>query len=206
MPRRKTETQNEETMNENTEVNTEETNIEEPDAKIREAFDSAIASNEKEDGIKMAMIMAGATFKNVARLYNTYLVDAGLAMSKEEKNELVGNILDSGDFDVSTQEGFEGAQTALVEQASGLTDRQAASIIRAWAKKNDVEAFKKPAGGGGGRTGFTSTLFDMLKGNPRMTKEEMHDILQSHPEATENSRRIESFYQNVRQLCNDIVA
>lgn len=205
MARRKSNSTEENMMTDEIQNDSASEQTDDTDAPIRAAFDEKIG-NESEDAVKMAMIQAGATFKNVTRLYNAYMVDAGLAMSKDEKKDLVGNVLDSGDFDVTSQDGFESAQAALVERATNLTDRQASGIIRAWGKANNVEVYKKPAGGGDGAPrGFRAFFLEALEANPRMTKEEVSEILKTHPLATDATRNVESRWQRFRLMANRIV-
>ena len=120
---------------------------------IRPAFDDAIAGDQSEDDVKMAMINAGASFKNVTRLYNQYMVDAGLVVSKEEKAEIVEKILSKASK-LDEEEGFKKVVTAIAEKASGVNEKSAAALIRAWAKAQDpvIETWKKPKGTGAGRS------------------------------------------------------
>ena len=65
---------------------------------IRAAFDAAHAAGKEEDDIKLDMIGAGATFKNVTRLFNQFSVDAGLTVSKEEKDQILLDVLNGADL------------------------------------------------------------------------------------------------------------
>lgn len=172
---------------------------------IREAFDDMVEDSHSEDEVKLAMINAGAKFSNVTRLYTQYMVDAGLAMSKDEKQELTDKIL--ADSDVSTEEGFIEARDALVEDGTNISEKQAASIIRAYAKKNDLEIWKaRPGGGGGGRLGFRGALYDALRANPSMTEKELNDMIATHELSSENVKNHQAVFQGIRKLCNDIAA
>ena len=176
---------------------------------IRVAFDDAVAGDELEDSIKMSMIGAGATFKNVTRLYNQYLIDAGMAISKEEKDEIVAQVLDVDDLDISTETGFESAVAEIVEGGTGITDKSAASLIRAWAKKNEVESWKKPKGEGAQRNSFVHKFYDALAANPSMTEDEAHNFIhgkEGNDETSQNVKNYEKMHQNVRNLCNNIAA
>ena len=181
----------------------DETNQE--DDKIRPAFDQAVSAGQGEDDVKMAMIQAGASFKTVTRLYNQYMVDAGLAVSKEEKTEIVEKVASKAKA-LDTEEGFTKAVNALVEKAAGVNEKSAASLIRAWAKSQDpaVEVYKKQKGGGEGRTGFKARFYTALVANPKMTKEECHEYLQTAEGTSANIQKRESVYQAIRQMANDI--
>lgn len=114
-------------------------------AKIRVAFDKAVAANKEEDQVKLVMISAGATFKNVTRLFNEFMVDAGLAVSKEEKDAKVAEVMTK--HEVATEAGFDAAVAELVE-ALKATDKSAAALIRSHGKKEEIEVFKKAGSAG----------------------------------------------------------
>jgi len=136
---------------------------------IRLAFDEAVLEEADEDDIKMAMIGAGATFKNVTRFYNQYMIDAGMAISKEDRNQIVQDSLEGLEFD--TEEAFDTAVGNLTDAIQGATERSAASLVRSYAKKNELECYTKPKGEGAGRTSFASKFYDFLVANPGMTED-----------------------------------
>lgn len=185
------------------EVVTEE--IEDTENEIRNAFDEAITAEKEEDDIKMAMIGAGATFKNVTRLYNQYMIDAGLAISKADRNQIVEDVLEGCDLD--TEELFDAAVNALVESIKGATDRSAASLIRAYAKKNEIEVYVKPKGEGGSRNPFVRIFHEQLIENPKMTEDELKAIIEGlDPDHQTNPTRWFSQHNNIRKTANAIAA
>lgn len=172
---------------------------------ILNAFEEATSGDKSEDEVKMAMISAGATFKNVTRLFNQYMVDAGLAITKEEKAEIVGKAVKGKK--IETEEGFAKVVAAITEAAAGVNEKSAAALIRAWAKAQDpaVECYAKPKGTGGRREGFRSRFFDALIANPKMNKEECTEYLKTAEGTSENVLRHESVFQGIRDLANRIV-
>lgn len=174
---------------------------------IREAFDSAIGDESEEDSIKMVMIGAGATFKNVTRLYNQFMIDAGLAISKEDRNKAVEDALEDKVLD--SEDTFNAAVEELMESVKGSTERSAAALIRAYAKKNDVDCYAKPKSEGKGRAGFTSALYDFLIANPECDEAEVKALVNGegdHPETSENTKRHMSAYLGVHKMVKQIVA
>jgi hypothetical protein len=137
----------------------EQTEQQDADSKIREAFDAAVAANKDEDSIKMSMIQAGASFKNVARMYNQFMIDAGLALAKEDRDAIVSKAVTASD--ISTEEGYEKAIEAIMEEINEITVRSAGALVRGYAKKNDLTYFvpeKEPTG----PTGFTKRYLDWI--------------------------------------------
>ena len=203
MPKVKDETVDE-TMNTEAGENTEQkVDLE---TLIRAAFDAAHAAGKEEDEIKLDMIGAGATFKNVTRLYNQFAVDSGLAVSKEEKDQILLTVLNGADL--SDEVTFNAKVEELMARLSGSTDKSAAALIRAYAKKNGIEAFKKAKGGTGeAKTGFAAKFYDFLVANPECTVAEATAFIQGtdgHEETTENVKRHQSHYLAIHRLVNRI--
>lgn len=141
------------------------------DLAILDAFNESIEAGQDETNIKLNMIKAGADFKNVTRLYNKFMVDAGLAISKEDRTRLVEETLTGKVFD--TEEDFSVAIENLMTAIEGTSDRSAASIIRAYAKKNELPVWSKPKSEGGSRPGFAAAFHDFLIANLNCTKEQV---------------------------------
>lgn len=170
------------------------------DPKIEQAFIDGVNGQKDEDSIKIDMISVGCKFKTVTRIYNQLMVKHGLVASKEEKEEAIVKAIK--DIDISDEEGLNKAVKYLVENLTNISDKSAAAIIRAYAKKNDIEVYKRPPGPGGSRTDFLPKFYDALVDNPLMTKEEAHDFIVEH--GTPNTIRWESSHQKVRDLASRI--
>ena len=195
---------NEENLNEAAGENTEQkVDLE---VAIRAAFDAAHAAGKEEDDIKLDMIGAGATFKNVTRLFNTFSVEAGLTVSKEEKDQILLDVLNGADL--ADEATFNAKVEELMARLSGSTDKSAAALIRAYAKKNGIEAFKKAKGGTGeAKTGFAAKFYEWLVANPTSTVEQATAFIQGtegHEETTENVKRHQSHYLAIHRLINRV--
>lgn len=173
---------------------------------IRAAFDASLAEGKEEDSIKMDMIGAGATFKNVTRLFNQFSVDAGIAVSKEEKDQILLEVLSGADL--SDEATFNTKVEELMGRLTGSTDKSAAALIRAYAKKNELECFKKTkASTGEGKTGFAGKFYDFLVANPTCTVEAATAFIQGvdgHEETSENTKRHQSHFLAIHRLVNRI--
>lgn len=213
MSKKNAENLNAETIDEtlNTEPGTNEAGADtgkvDLEATIRAAFDaSREAGKEEEDDIKLDMIGAGATFKNVTRLYNVFAVDAGLVVGKEEKDQILLSVLTGADL--STEEGFNSKVTELMAALAGATDKSAAALIRAYAKKNGLEVFKKAKGAGGeAKAGFAGKFYEWLVANPTSTVAEATAFINGtdgHEETTENVKRHQSHYLAIHRLVNRV--
>ena len=193
-------------IEEETDEQTEEEQ-EENDA-IRDAFDSALLSEaEEEDDIKMQMIGAGATFKNVTRLYNQFCIDAGLAISAADRKQLVEETLTGKEFE--TEEDFNECVDSLVASVKGATERSAGALIRSYAKKNELVAYARPKSEGTGRSGFISKYHAWLVENPLCTKDEAVAFIKGegdHDETSDNVKRHISNHVNTWSLVDRIMA
>lgn len=174
---------------------------EEVKSAIREAFDAGIAANHSEDQIKIEMIQAGSTFKSVAKEYQEFLVEAGLVASKEDKEKTIEEAL--GEFDVSTEDGFNDAVTFVTTNLKGVDEKSAAGSIRYACRKAEKPCYVKPKAESTGRVGFKRQFYDMLVENPTMTKEEADEILNGDG-VSENVRKHAAAYHAVRKLANAI--
>ena len=188
-----------------------ETDAEEIDAEesseedaIIEAFNVAIASDPslEEDEIKLLMIGAGATFKNVTRLYNQYMVLAGLAISKEDKAAHVAEALEGLEF--AEEDGYDLAVAALMDPDKKINERSAGALLRAYAKKNELDIYKKPKAESSGRVGFSSVYHDFLVANPYMTEKEASEYIMN-PKNSDNTHKHKSHYMNTWKLVNRVV-
>ena len=173
---------------------------------IRSAFDAAHAAGKEEDEIKLDMIGAGATFKNVTRLFNQFSVDAGLTVSKEEKDQIINTVLSGADL--STEESFNAKVAELQASLQGSTDKSAAALVRAYAKKNGLEVFKKAKGASGeAKTGFAGKFYEWLVANPTSSVEQATAFIQGtdgNEETTENVKRHQSHYLSIHRLVNRV--
>jgi len=190
----------------------QEISKEEMEAKAREVFDEQTKNTNVEDidpdTVKVAMLQVGVPFSSVTRMFNQFMVDAGFALSREEKDEMVESII-GGAEDIESEDGFNEVVAELVDRGSGvINERMAGAMIRGYAKKNDLPVYRKQAGGGGGgRTGgFRNAFLDMLVQNPRMDEAQFDEVLNTHPMASENVRNNRGHYNAIREAFNRVVA
>lgn len=176
------------------------------ESQIRSVFDASNAAGKEEDEIKLDMIGAGATFKNVTRLYNVFAVDSGLAVSKEEKDQILASILNGANL--SDEATFNAKVTEMMASLKGSTDKSAAALIRAYGKKAGVEVFKKAKGSTSeAKTGFASKFYDWLAANPTSTVDEATAFIHGtdgNEETTENVKRHQSHYLAIHSLINRV--
>ena len=170
---------------------------------INAAFLDCVEAGKSEDDVKMSMIGAGATFKNVTRLYNQYMIDGGFAMSKEEKTTLIDGLLD--DADITSEEGFTAALNSIVEEGTNITDKSASALIRKFGKDNDIEVFKKAVGTGGTRNPFVANFHAGLIDNPSMDEDGLKAIIADlTPEQQVNPTRWLNQHNAIRKMANAI--
>jgi hypothetical protein len=168
---------------------------------IRSAFKESYDAGKDEDIVKIDMISAGAKFKQVTKIFNELMIEFGYAVSKEEKQKAVEDAV--GGNDLSTEEGFDAAVSALVASVDSMNERGAGTSIRAYARKNDIDCFKKPkAVGGGTRTTFLSDFYDALVENPAMTEGEADEFIKEN--GTANTIRWAKTHQKAREMANKI--
>lgn len=181
----------------------EETEDGNKENEILNAFNAGIDGDKSEDDVKMEMIQAGATFKNVTRLYNEFMVKSGRAMTKEAKAELVDAT--AKDQDLSTEEGFDKVAKAVAKKGKGINDQSAAALVRAWAKKNEVECYAKPKGTGAARNPFVQNFHAALIENPHMEEQGLKDVIAALSEKDQvNPTRWFNQHNAIRKMVNTI--
>ena len=177
-------------------------------AKLRGVFDEGVAAGKQEDAIKLDLIAAGATFKNVTRLFNEFMVEGGHRASKEERDQLV--VASIQGIDLKSEDGFNSAVANLVSTLTGATEKSASALIRALAKKEGIECFKKAKEStGDNRSGFTFKFYDYLVANPNCTKEQAIAFIQGtdgNEPTSENVKRHQSHHLNIHALVNRVYA
>lgn len=176
---------------------TDENEVSQEDVAIRAAFDET--QGQDEEVVKMAMLQAGAKIKSVTRLYNQFMIDSGLLASKEEKEEALDAACD--DIDLTDEDNFDSAVSQIVETVTGATDQTAATMVRAWCRRNEVDCYKKPAGEGR-RSGFRFKFYEELRKNPGMSADEANSIGEEH--GSDNDKKAFTHYQAIRELVNQV--
>tara|TARA_R110000744_G_C19371578_1_gene562715 strand:- start:17090 stop:17680 length:591 start_codon:yes stop_codon:yes gene_type:complete len=181
-----------------------EVEVDETEIAINEAFTIATDNGDDEDSVKMAMIQAGATFKNVTRLFNALMIDAGLAISKEDKDQTTSDTLEGRVFE--SEEDFNSAVSDLMSAITGSTERSAAALVRAYAKKNELATYTKPKGTGGNRSGFATKFYDWLAETARTADEVKAYIAGDgdHEDTSDNVKKHASHYVAIGAMAEKI--
>tara|TARA_R110000803_G_scaffold85829_7_gene152232 strand:+ start:1055 stop:1666 length:612 start_codon:yes stop_codon:yes gene_type:complete len=181
--------------------------VSDPNEEVQAAFHIARQTTSDEDEVKLKMIEGGATFKNVTRLYNAYMIEAGYSISKPDRDALVEEKLAGLYFD--TEETYNAAVSVLTDSISGATERSAASLVRSYAKKNSLDVYAKPKSEGAPRTSFVHKFYEFLAANPSCSESEAHDFIfgvEPNEPTSQNVKNYEKMHQNVRVLANRIAA
>lgn len=176
-----------------------------PKENIRIAFDEAVGEELDEDSAKMAMIGAGATFKNVTRLYNEFMINAGFAISKADRNQIVEDTLEGRDFE--TEEDFEAAAKALEEAIAGSTLRSAGALVRSYAKRSEIPCYAKPKSEGI-RSNFHDRFCSFLESDPQMSQDAAVAFINGengHQPTSENIKKKSARYIREWEMVNKIV-
>lgn len=176
-------------------------------SKVLGIFEAGIEKGAEEDDIKMKMIGAksAANFRNVTRIYNQFMIDTGRSISREAKTEIVAKFTDGADL--ASEEGFNEAVSGIAKEATGVTEKSAASLVRSWAKKAEVECFSKPKGSGAIRNPFVTNFHAALIENPSMDEQGLKDVISALEEQNQvNPTRWFNQHNAIRKMVNQIAA
>ena len=171
---------------------------------VRAVFAAAVAEGKSADETKVEMIKAGCDFKDTVKLYKEWAIETGIMVNTKERAKEVDDIL-SGLDGLDTEDGFNDAVDTIMDNIDHVDEKKSASLIRAWAKKNEAEVFKRTKGGGKGRNGINTKLFAMLKDNPHTTEAELDAFIDENGSET-SKKTWRSHYQNIRGLVNAVAA
>lgn len=121
------------------------------------------------DEVKEMMVMSGVPFKSVTRLYNQFMIGKGLAFDADTKRKIVRKVLEGKRL--NTKRAFAG-RSASVKKAlkDTITERSADALVRAFAKRNEVEVWQKPEKEDAVRVSFMKQFCDFLEANPFATE------------------------------------
>ncbi len=171
--------------------------------KVRDAFDVAVNEGGDEDSVKMAMIQAGATFKSVANSYNLFMIDAGLTISKKDRNVILDDLLPGAN--ISIEDDFFSVVATVVTSIPGCNHRGAMAMIRHWAKKNGVDVYRNIVGDGNVRNPFVKNFHAALIKNPQMSKEGLDEVIGAlNDEQRVNPQRCFTHYNAIRKMVNAV--
>ena len=169
---------------------------------VVQAFTSGKEDNKEEEAILISMLQAGSPFAKVRGYYKKLMIAAGLDISQEDKDAVLAQVFD-GTYDVATEEGFDAAVAKVDELIDVTNERGAAQMVRGYARKHNLEFFKKPkAEPTGTRVAFTNDFYMALVNNPQMSEKECHDYIVEH--GSESTLKSEKAYQKIRILANEI--
>lgn len=170
---------------------------------VRNAFETGKSADKSQDNIMIDMLQAGAKFTQVRRFFKELSIELGYEAAPEVKDAAVEAALEVND--ISTEEGFEAAVAHITGTVEQINERGAGQMIRGYARKHDIEFFRKPKPEATGqRVAFTNNFYRMLVENPTINEEETHEYIVEH--GSEATLKSEKSYQKIRVLANRIAA
>ncbi len=170
---------------------------------IRNAFREAKEVGKDEDAVKIDMISAGASFKQVARMYTQLMQEYGYTVTKKAKDEAVQTAV--AGVELGDAEGFAAAVKALQEAVRNVNERSASALIRVYAKKNGIESYRKPKSGHR-KASMSAKFREFIINNPTASEGVVDAFIMENGSAKQqknkNSRRI---FHEIRVIANRIV-
>jgi hypothetical protein len=178
----------------------EQEEIDPIESAIKQAFVNAIESELDEDGVKMEMIGAGAKFKNVTRYYNLFMVELGYVKSKKEREEILDGILNNEDL---ADEEVLNACSASIQEQVEVSEKSANAMLRQWAKKHEIEYFKKPKAEPTTRDGLQSKIFSWIVANfEASTDADLEEFLGTLN--SENAVKRKGYFTSVLRVAKEV--
>lgn len=169
---------------------------------IKDTFKAEMEKeNPDEEAVKLAMLMSGAKFANVARYFNQFMVEFGYAKSKEERSEILDELLQG--LELTNEEIFDKALKDI-EAKLEVNERSASTSLRMWCRKNSIEFFKKPkAEQGEGRQTFESKMQNWMLENMDATSEQFKAFFDENTQ-TKTSTRVWPYFKRMFDFAQGI--
>ena len=178
-------------------------------ALIKSGFDNEASPDE----IKSKLFEQGIAFSNIARVYRLVTVHEDLvvdpAVVKAEVMEKLNAIKKPAEA-VATIEMVDKLVESLCNNVKGAKPGKVMGLIRSWAKGQEIELPKKPAGGGGGKKGLgklKTRYIDMFAGNKNLTREEFQAGLADAVKTEKNAKDYtDLMYDVLRAVANGMTS
>ena len=108
------------------------------------------------------------------------------------------------DYDLSAEDDFKSAVVQAVLEITGSTEKSAAAAIRAYAKKNELDVWKKQKGEG--HAGFASSFYEYLRADSRSVNDVTAFIQgeDGNDETSGNVKNHQSHYLAIHGLVQDL--
>ena len=178
---------------------------------VEEAFDESFEAGLFEDEIKMEMIKAGCSFKQIANVYNRLMVERGHIMDDKDKRDLVDASCKGKAL--GNEAVFAAVSSKLMSAIPNCTERSAGSLIRGYARRNGIKAWVAPEPERNGRQGFgrdyREYILEYVKqtgGVP--TEEQAMDYIMGRngaPETSESTRKSKSVHLATRNFAEALL-
>ena len=176
-----------------------------------EAFDIAVSKDLSEDEIKMAMIKAGCSFRAVGKLYNKLMIDRGHQVHKDDKRNTVE--LKCKGKALGNEKVFKSVAKQLMDTLPNCNERSAFSLIRAYARRNDILPWIAPPPERNGRQGFGRQYREYIlevvsKTSTAPTREQALDFIMGRngaPETSESTKASKSVHLGLQRFAEDLL-
>ena len=166
------------------------------------------SKGKSDDELKMLLLKAGAKFSEVNGLFNKLMIEKGMRLNRADKLEAINTACDGQDLEDETLFNFAVKELVAV---SNVSITSASGSVRAWAKANGVECFRKPRGGNGqGQSGFASKFYKVLVATPDMGMGAVDEYINTQPDRNEGSEisknviKHASMYRGIAKLVSDV--
>src|SRR6056300_1788059 len=171
------------------------------DKKVEKAFLDSLEMGQ--DQAKLNMLEAGCPFKSVTRLYNQLSIRYGLINTPEERAKIVNDVCRNKNL--KAKRSFDRAITTIQSRGSGINEKSAASLIRAWCRRNNQDYYVAPPRKKT-RNPFKQKFYQALLDNPMMTEKELKALIRSLPvRYRKNPTKELPRWNEMRSLVNQIV-
>lgn len=135
--------------------------------KVESIVKEGVEAGKSDDLILVDIVNSGVKFTKAMKLFKNAVEKLGLRISTKDRKEQIGKLLTKEDFNPESFQDVQDMANKIVKEIEDTNYKQSVSVIRSWAKANDVQLPKKPKGApSGGVRGFRAKAFQFMLDNP----------------------------------------
>ena len=143
-----------------------------------------------DEAIMLKLVTEGDIgFRRAAKAFTVAMQNGGFRITNKDRKEQIGKILEEAAFNPQSYDDVSNMLENITKQVKDTETSQAYAIMRAWAKKAEVELPKAPKKTAGG---LRNKILDWICKNHPATKQDLHNAIfelsdgkKDDPKATE---------------------
>lgn len=163
-----------------------------------------VAKGEDDETIMYRMITEGKlSIKNTAKMFAQAMQNGGFRITNKDRKEQIFKILDEAQFKPATYDNVSEMLEHLIKNVKDTETSQAAQVMRAWAKKAQVELPKPPKKTQGG---LKAKILNWICENQPTKLQDLHNAIYELSNGKKDDEKTTKRYWGFVEFGNKFVA